>query len=207
MNKLIKSIVLPVLLLCTAMIPGRPLLAADLMIASFENSGRSDIGTDIGTWDYNPNDPNQGCTIDTISSKEVMGKEGVETHVLQISYSVSSRLPAFNGVYIKLNNTDLTSYDEMSILVKGDHEKGFTTKFKIELKNIKGERVVYLVKGITDQWQKLIISMEELRALGSVSDWSKMKEIVFTFDDITADNKRGVLYVDDIMFSKKEQSQ
>ena len=207
MSNLIKFIVLLILLLCAVMIPGSPLLAADLMIASFENSGRSDIGTDIGTWNYNPLDPNQGCTIDIISSKEVMGKEEVETHVLKISYSVASRLPAFNGVYIKLNNTDLTSYDEMSMLVKGDHEKGFTTKFKIELKNIKGERVVYLVKGITDQWQKLVIPMEELRALGSISDWSKMKEVVFTFDDITADVKQGVLYVDDIMFSKKEQSQ
>ena len=68
MNNLIKFIVLPVLLLCAVMIPGSPLLAADLMIASFENSGRSDIGTDIGTWNYNPLDPNQDCTIDIIPS-------------------------------------------------------------------------------------------------------------------------------------------
>ena len=203
----IKFIVPLILLLCAVMIPSSPMLAADFVIAGFENGGRADIGTDIGTWNYNPLDSNQGCTIDIIPSKEVVGKEGVETHVLKISYSVASRLPAFNGVYIKLSDTDLTSYDEMSLLVKGDHEKGFTTKFKIEMKNIKGERAVYEIKGITDQWQKLIVPMQELKALGSVSDWSKMKEIVFTFDDITADNKRGVLYVDDIMFSKKEQSQ
>ena len=206
-NNPIKFIILPILLSCAVIIPGSPLLAADLMVDSFENSGHTDIGTDIGTWNYNPGDPNQGCTIDIVPSKEVMGKEGVETHVLKISYSVASPLPAFNGVYIKLSNGDLTSYDEMSMLVKGDREKGFTTKFKVELKNIKGERAVYLVKGITDQWQKLVIPMEELKVLASISDWTKMKEIIFTFDDITADKRQGVLYVDDIMFSKKEQSQ
>lgn len=206
MNNPIRSIALPVLLLCAVMIPGGPLLAADLMIASFETSGRSDIGTDIGTWDYNPLDPNQGCTIEVIPLKEMTGREGAESRVLKISYSVSSRMPAFNGVYVKLNNTDLTSYDEMSMLVKGDRDKGFTTKFKIELKNVRGERAVYLVTGITDQWQKLVIPVEELRTLGSISDWSKMKEVVFTFDDLTADVRQGVLYVDDIMFSKKEQS-
>lgn len=203
-----KIIVLAIFLfLCLFMVPGRAAIAADLMVASFESNGRSDIGTDIGTWDYNPNDTNQGCTIEVVPSKEVLGKAGVETHVLKISYSVASPLPAFNGIYIKLNGADLTSYDEMSMLIEGDRDRGFTTQFKIELKNNKGERVVYLVKGITGSWQKIVIPMQELKALGSISDWSNMKELVFTFDDITADIRKGVIYVDDIMFSKKEQSQ
>ena len=202
-----KVIVLSVLLLCVLVMPSGAVLAADLMVASFENNGRSDIGTDIGTWDYNPADPNQSCSIEVVTSKDVLGKVGVETHVLKISYSVASSMPAFNGIYIKLNNADLSSYDEMSMLIKGDSERGFTTQFKIEMKNDKGERVVYLVKDITLGWQKIIIPMQELKALGSISDWSKMKELVFTFDDITADVRQGAIYVDDIMFSKKEQSQ
>ncbi len=202
-----KAITLSVLLLCLLMAPGRAVFSADLMIASFEKSGRSDIGTDIGTWNYNTADPNQGCAIEVVTVKDELGKIGVETNVLKISYRVASSMPAFNGIYIKLDSADLSPYDEMSMLIKGDRERGYTSKFKIEMKNDKGERVVYLVKDITGDWQKLVIPMKELKALGSISDWTKMKEIVFTFDDITADVRMGTIYVDDIMFSKKELSQ
>ena len=198
-----KVIILSVLMLCALVMPSGAVFAADLMIASFEKSGLSDIGTDIGTWNYNTADPNQGCTIEVVPAKDVLGKVGVETNVLKISCSVASSMPAFNGIYIKLDSADLTPYDEMSMLIKGDRERGYTSKFKIEMKNDKGERAVYLVKDITGDWQKIVIPMQELKALGSISDWSKMKEIVFTFDDMTADVRLGAIYVDDIMLSKK----
>ncbi len=206
MNNLIKFVGLPLLLLCAVLMSSSPLLAADLMIAGFENGGLSDISTYIGTWNYNPLDTSQGCTMDIVPLRREIGGEEIETHVLKISYDVASSSPAFNGVYIKLNNRDLASYVEMSMLIKGGREKGFTTKFKVELKNIKGERAVYVVKGIIGQWQKIVIPMQELKALGSITDWSQMNEILFTFDDITVDYKEGVLYVDDIKFSTKDQT-
>jgi hypothetical protein len=41
--------------------------ASNLMIASFENNGHSDLGTDIGTWSSNPLDVSQGCSTELIS--------------------------------------------------------------------------------------------------------------------------------------------
>jgi hypothetical protein len=179
--------------------------ASELVVASFENNGRSDLGTDIGTWNSNPLDTTQGCWMEIIPLYGLLGKGSDESRVIKISYDVAANGPAFNGVYIKLNNTDLTPYDEMSILIKGDPSKKFTTKFKIEMKNFKGERVVYVIKGINADWQRIVIPMQGLKDLGSMTDWTKMKEIVFTFDDMTCDYKEGVLYIDDITFSSKKE--
>lgn len=182
----------------------QPVSAGDLVVASFEKNGRSDLGTDIGTWNSNPLDTTQGCSIEMIKLYGVLGKPTEESHVMKISYDVAANGPAFNGVYIKLNDTDLTPYDEMSMVIKGDAGKGFTTKFKLEMKNYKGERVVYVVSGITAEWQKIVIPMQSLKGLGSITDWTKMKEIVLTFDDMTCDYREGVLYIDDIAFSSKK---
>lgn len=182
----------------------QPVSAGDLVIASFEKNGRSDLGTDIGAWNSNPLDTSQGCTIEMLKLYGVLGKPTEESRVMKISYDVASNGPAFNGIYIKLPDTDLTPYDEMSMVVKGDANKGFTTKFKLEMKNYKGERVVFVINGITAEWQKITVPMQSLKDLGSMTDWTKMKEIVLTFDDMTCDYREGVLYIDDIMFSPKK---
>ena len=204
MGNKIRSIGLLFVFLSAFLFTYRYLPAAELMIAGFQNDGKSDLGTDIGTWDSNPMDTSQGCAMEIIQLYGVLGKENDETRVLKLSYDVASTNPAFNGLYIKLNNVDLSAYDEMSMVIKGDPQQKFTTQFKIELKNSKGERAMYVLKGITDQWQKLSIPLGELKSLGSITDWTKMSEIVFTFDDMTCDYKQGVIYVDDIKFSSKQ---
>ena len=186
-------------------IPGRPLFAAELVVADFERDGRNNLGGDIGTWNSNPLDTTQGCSMEIIPLYGVMDKENVRTNVLKISYDVASSGPAFNGVWFQLKNIDLTPYDEMSMVIKGDAKTGFTTQFKVELKNTKGERVVYILKGVTEEWQRLVIPIKELKAVGSMTDWSKIKELVFTFDDMTITYKEGALYVDNIVFSSNDQ--
>jgi hypothetical protein len=178
--------------------------ASDLMIASFENNGHSDLGTDIGTWSSNPLDTSQGCTIELLSLYGVMGKGSEESRVMKVTYDVSTNGPAFNGFYIKLNDMDLTPYNSIAFLIKGDPARGFTTKFRIEIKNEKGERATYDLSGITDDWKMISIPLQEARNPGSVTDWTCMSEMVFTFDDMTCDNKEGVLYIDNVMVSSKE---
>jgi len=178
--------------------------APELMIASFENNGHSDLGTDIGTWSSNPLDTSQGCTMELLSLYGVMGKGSEESRVMKVSYDVSTNGPAFNGIYIKLNKLNLTPYDSMSFLIKGDPSRGFTTKFRVEIKNEKGERAVYDLSGITEDWKKISIPLQETRDPGSVTDWTCMSELVFTFDDMTCDSREGVLYIDNVMLSSKE---
>lgn len=179
----------------------QPASAKDLTIAGFENGDYSDIDTRIGTWSSNPLDTSQGTTMEIIPLYGVMGKATQESHVIKITYDVATTGPAFNGVYIKLNRMDLTPYKKMSILIKGDPDKGFTTKFKIELKNKRGQRATYVLNGISDSWQQMNIPLEEFKAAGSLRDLSGMSEMDITFDDMTVDNKEGILYIDEIKLS------
>jgi len=206
MGRGINLFVIAVLFLLTTLVYCSPAFAGDLMIADFENGMRSNLGTDIGTWNSNPLDTSQGCTTEIIPLYGVMGRTDIETHVLKISYDVATTGPAFNGIYIKLNDIDLSAYNEISMLIKGDLEKGFTTKFKVELKNAKGERTACALKGITNDWERLAIPIQEFKALGSIRDWSHMIEIIFTFDDMTVDKKEGAIYVDEIKFDTSGKS-
>lgn len=175
-----------------------PASAKDLMIAGFESGDTSDISTRIGTWSSNPLDSSQGTTMEIIPLYGVMGKTTQEEHVIKITYDVATTGPAFNGVYIKLKDMDLTPYKRISMLIKGDPGKGFTTKFKIELKNEKGQRATCVIDGITDDWQELSIPLQKFKAAGSLRGLSGMSEMDITFDDMTVDSKNGVLYIDEI---------
>lgn len=193
-----------VMFLGMALLCYQPASAKDLMIAGFESGDQSDIGTTIGTWTSNTLDTSQGTTMEIIPLYGVMGRETQETHVIKITYDVATTGPAFNGVYIKLNGMDLTPYKEISMLIKGDPDKGFTTKFKVELKNTRGQRATCVLDGINDSWQQIYIPLEEFKTAGSMKDLSSMSEMDITFDDMTVDSKEGVLYIDEVKFSDEE---
>ena len=193
------------LFLCAILSLNNPVSAKELMVASFETGTRSDIGTSIGTWSSNPLDSSQGCSMEIIPLYGVKGRANEETHVIKLTYDVATTGPAFNGVYIKLDNTDLTPYNMMSFMIKGDPDKGFTSRFKVELKNMKGERATYVLSGITGGWQMLTIPMQKFKSVGTVTDWKHMAEISFTFDDMTVDSKEGVLYLDEVKFGTESK--
>lgn len=191
---------LTVFLICMFM--AKSLFAADLMITDFENDGVNSLGGGVGSWNINSSDESHKCNMSIVHSFDVMGKK---SSVLKISYSVNSSVPA-NGIYIELNGADLTTYDQLSMLIRGDKNAGFTKRFQLEFKNMQDQQIIYYVDGITSQWQRIAISLKELAQKNTSFDWSKMKEIVFTFHNlVVSNNKTGVLYVDDIMASSSEK--
>jgi len=99
---------------------------------------------------------------------------------------------------MKLCDRDLRSYQKLVFYVRGDKEAGFTTKFKIEMKN--GSEVCpYYVDNVTDKWQRIEIP---LKGFKRITDWSKMKEMVLVFEDAQASVKSGVIYFDTVSFEK-----
>lgn len=189
------------IVVCASFIFNGTLSAETLMVADFESGSQpNNVGGDFGTWEINPEDETQGCDMGFALLDDVMGRASC---VLKIDYDIASAAPAFNGIWMKLNNIDLTQYDELSMLIKGDEEAGFTTQFKMELKNAKGQRAIYKIKGITKDWQRVVVPMEKFRMIDSINDWSRMTELVFVFDDLTVSYKQGTLYVDDIAFTSK----
>ncbi|MCJ7645940.1 OmpA family protein [bacterium] len=168
--------------------------AAILKLADFDSGGKpNNLGGDFGAWNRDPTDLTQMCT-DSFSSEVKYGDKG---YSLKLAYDVDSPNPAYNGFWTKLQNQNLKDYKELVFFVKGDEEKGFTPRFKVELKN-PTEVGSFLVTGITSAWQKVVIPFQKFKA---ITDWSQMTEFVVVFDDLTSNPKDGVIYIDDISFS------
>lgn len=172
--------------------PAAPGWAA-LVVDNFDDGKKPNaLGGDFGSWNKDPDDPTQYCR-EGFDSGNAFGLAG---YALRLDYDVDSPNPAFNGFWSKLERLDLRPYKTLSLYIKGDKAKGYTTQLKLELKNER-ERGTFLLNGITDEWQKVSVPILEFMGL---SDWSRMTELVVVFDDITATKKSGAIYLDEITF-------
>ena len=171
--------------------------AATLVIADFDSGAKpNNIGGDFGGWNKDEADTTQGCKMD-FDSKVMHGTKGFS---IRLDYYVDSPNPAYNGFWMKLQNSDISKYSKLSFWIKGDETAGFSPKVKLEVKNTKGEVGKYLITGITKDWQEIVIPLNQLAGL---TDLTSMTEFVIVFDDMTcAAKKQGTIYIDDIAFVK-----
>ena len=120
---------------------------------------------------------------------------------MKLEYSVESKNPAYNGFWMFLQNLDASKYDNIAFRVKGDAKVGYTTVFKVELKNAAKQVGRYYVTNVTDQWQDVVIPLKDLKG---ITDYSNLTEFVVVFEDRIASNKKGVIYIDDLRFTKNK---
>ena len=169
----------------------------ELVAANF-NSGEkpNNLGGNFGAWNKDPSDPTQWCKegFDNVT------KRGDTGFAMKLDYSVDSPNPAYNGFWMMFPNLDASKYDAINFWVKGDPQAGYTTVFKIELKNSDKQTGRYYVSSVSDQWQEISIPLTEFKGL---IDKTSLTEFVIVFEDRMASNKKGVLYIDDIRFVKK----
>lgn len=167
--------------------------AAMLLVDDFDRGEKPNaLGGDFGSWDKDPADPTQKCTV-AFDKAAAFGGVG---YSLRLDYDVDSPNPAYNGFWMKLQNTDLTTYKKITFYVRGDTLKGYTSKIKLELKNGK-EVGRYTLQGLTDQWQQVSVPLKDF---AGITDWKGMTEFVMVFDDVTSTKKVGTIYLDEIAF-------
>ena len=168
-------------------------LASTLVVNDFESGAESNaLGGDYGAWNRFPDDHTQNCTTRLVEG----GAFNQSAHALRVDYDVDSPNPAFNGFWTKLKELDLRPYQQVSFAIKGDAAAGYTTQVKVELKN--GQEIGrYLLKGVTDQWQRVSIPLAQF---DGIHDLSRVTEFVMVFDDMTSTTKTGAVYLDDIAF-------
>lgn len=170
--------------------------SSELMIADFNTGDKpGNIGGDFGAWNKDPADFTQGC-IEAFDSANRHGDSGF---AMRLEYSVDSKNPAYNGFWMTLPNIDVSGYDNLTFWVKGDEKTGYTTVFKIELKNAGKQVGRYYVTNVTDRWQEVVIPLSAFKGL---TDISNLTEFVIVFEDRIASNKKGIIYVDDVRFTK-----
>ena len=170
----------------------------ELVIGDFNTGDKpNNIGGDFGSWDKDPNDETQLCQM-TFESDDALGDKA--GYSIRLDYDVDSPNPAYNGFWMKLNGEDATPYNAVKFYLKGDAQKGFTKRIKIELKDMSNQPSPYILTGITDQWQEFTVPFDKFRR---ISDWSAMNEFVLVFDDINSNPKVGSIYLDNVRFVKE----
>lgn len=170
----------------------------ELVIADFDSGDKpNNIGGDFGTWDKDPNDETQSSQM-SFEADDALGNAA--GYSIRMDYDVDSPNPAYNGFWMKLNGEDATGYSAVNFYMKGDKEKNFSKRVKVELKDMSNQPSPYIVTGITDQWQKFTVPFEKFR---KVKDWSAMNEFVVVYDDINSNPKVGTIYLDHVTFSKE----
>lgn len=188
------------------------------LIADFEAENEkiiNNLGGESGDWNMNLADINNSYTDPKIVFME--GKNGTQTKVLKLAYSVDSELPAQNGFWTKLKGFDASPYDHLEFEIKGDAQTGFTERFRLELKKCLDSQCVEKVSGsakipVTDAWQTVSIPLNVMTGLIDFSDpqawktprasYKPLDELVIIFNDGYVTKKRGGIYIDNIRFVK-----
>jgi hypothetical protein len=173
-----------------------PAPASELMVADFDSGAKpNNIGGDFGAWIKDPADAMQGC-VESFDRANGYGGKGA---ALRLIYSVASAKPAFGGLWMRLQNLDAAKFDNLAFRVKGDAAMGYTKVFKVELKDAMDQASHFYVRGVTDQWQDITIPLKDFQGMANPV---RLKEFVVVFEDTTATAKQGVIYLDDVRFTR-----
>jgi len=171
---------------------------SELIIADFNSGDKpNNIGGDFGSWNKDPNDDTQTCNM-SFEADDALGNAA--GYALKLDYDVDSPNPAYNGLWMKLNGTNASTYNTLSFYVRGEGLNNFTKRIKLEVKDMNNRPSPYIVSGITEKWQKISIPFEKFRR---IQDWTALNEFVVVFDDINSNPKQGTLLIDHITFSKE----
>jgi len=169
------------------------------VIADF-NSGEwtNNLGGNIEVWlKDNGSDESQNCHLTFVEDDVHSLSTG---YAIQIDYDVDSPNPAYNGIRTSLKGFDASGFTSLNFFIKGDSERGFSEKLKIEMIGANKRPSPYMVNGITDRWQKISVPLSEFFI---VKDWSTVEYFVIVFADITNDPKVGAFYLDHVYFAKE----
>jgi hypothetical protein len=174
----------------------------EVMVADFNTASQpNNIGGVFGTWDYDPNDDTQSCSMEFFPLNVPTIEEGFS---LRLNYDVQSPQAAFNGFWMKLEGIDVSSYNRLRFWMRAAPDADCTARFKVELKNSFGRRAVYLVKDVKNEWQEVFIDFKKTRA---IQDWTQLSELTIVFSDLISTYKEGSLCIDNISFVRvREES-
>ena len=199
-KRLIFAAIFPILAVMTLTISNSKAMASgnELVIADFNTGDKpNNIGGDFGAWDKDPDDDTQGTRM-SFEPDDALGDSS--GYAVRLDYDVDSPNPAYNGFWSKLNGEDLRNFNVLTFYIKGDAAKGFRKRVKIELKDQSTKASAYVFGNVTTEWQKVVIPFDKFRR---ITDWSKMGELVFVFDDMNSRPKTGTILIDQLAFAKE----
>jgi hypothetical protein len=183
-----------------------------IVLFDFEKPGiMKDRNVTFGTWELHPSYTAEISVVRPADAKECAARGAV----LMIDYDVSvpekslpsTTFPVFNGVWFKLNDMDISKYDTVVLMLKGDAKKGHTAICKLELKNNFKETGSCYIEDIGRQWRKYEIPITHFRTADGkpIANRTAMKELTIVFEKNHVSKMQGVIYADGIGFARLKE--
>lgn len=154
-----------------------------------------------GGWVSDPTDP----TIRFQEAFDPISRYGNKGYALKLWYDIESPNPGFGGIWIQFKNgskeqfLDLSDYRTFSMMIKSSSsDQGGTSRIIVEMKN-ENETGKVTIEGISGKWTRFEIP---LRNFKGITNWSRMKEMTVVITPEIADDKEGLLFFDDVMFTR-----
>ncbi len=166
-----------------------------LWIANFEDE---DVLRSVGTWEHNIMDPDQSIKVSIVGEATAGKREG---KVLRLDFDVDSPNPAMVGVWIKLQNQDLSSFDTLHLSLRSGDGERFRGSVAVQFTDSLYRKAAYLVSNVKEEWKEYRIP---LKKFARIANWSQVKEFEIIIDDINANPKEGSLFVDEIYVSSSK---
>jgi len=106
-----------------------------------------------------------------------------------------ARKECFN---IPLNQLDMSKYKALAFSVKKVRYTD-TVNLRVEFINQYKEKSEAYLQDIPAKWGEFKIELVKFKG---ISDWSKMSQLAFIIEEWNVRDKRGVVYVDNVRFTK-----
>ncbi len=151
------------------------------------------ISGDYGAWNKTEWDRSQYCNESYTTDPRVVYKgKGCS---LVLDYDVDAFSQAYNGFWMRFEKTNLNKYRNFVFYVRGDIKKGYSSRFKLEIKSVKGDISSFEVEGIDSSWRKITVPLGDILNDG---DFSEAYEFTIVFDSNFVTSKIGRIYLDEI---------
>jgi len=122
------------------------------------------------------------------------------TRPIKFKYDLRYPKPQIAILNLNLSKVDLREYDTLKVALRGSESEGFSKIIGIELKNSKRESDTFYVSDIENKWKVFEIPLKDFKY---ISDFSDISQISFKLEAWNAENKKGLIYIDNIEFLKK----
>ena len=167
------------------------------LVADFDSAEPKDnLGKEIEIWlREDGSDTTQSAKMSFVTDDALGNPEG---HSLRLDYDVDSPNPAYNGMRMNLNLFNATPYKRLNFYIKGDSEKGYSNRIKIELIGMNKRPSPHIFEGVTNEWRLVSIPLGEFML---IQDWTTLEKFVVVFADIVNNPKVGTIYIDHVYFS------
>jgi hypothetical protein len=132
---------------------------------------------------------------------------------LHLSYQISSPPASPDipeaagelGLMFELQGLNAADFDHVALWIRGNPEEGFNPEFEVQFRRQdpvrEGMQEVgrFRVGGMTDQWKRVIIPLNDLMG---IKDWSRLDAFAFSLPVHEMRVRQGGYFIDDIMLIK-----